>query len=194
MSSLNYAHTTISATLSSCKLIETFETETYLLDRVTEGLDNLLVLELEIRDVLEVLRERLARDRQLTAIDQVRVLEEVLEQSGNTTRLVQVLHNELSRWPADIIRLASRLGSPLMIVHMELWSDALNTYFKSHKYGVLSATRWKSSIVSSTSAARAIARKWRTELVDPPRALTIAIAFRKDWRVRISLTMESKLY
>lgn len=39
---------------------------------------------------------------------------------------------------------------------------AWNTYIKSARKGVLSATAWKSSMVNSISAARAIARRCRT--------------------------------
>ena len=37
-----------------------------------------------------------------------------------------------------------------------------STHRRSHRYGVRSATFWKSSISSCTSAARAMARRWST--------------------------------
>ena len=45
---------------------------------------------------------------------------------------------------------------------MELYTILPVSYIKSAKKGVLSAIIWKSSIVSSISAARAIANKWST--------------------------------
>ena len=57
---------------------------------------------------------------------------------------------------------------------------------RSQRYGVRSRTSWKSSIVSGMSAARAIARKCSTELVDPPSAFTIVIALMNDARERMS--------
>ena len=46
-------------------------------------------------------------------------------------------------------------------------------------------TRLKSSSSSSTRASLAMASRWRTALVDPPRALTTAMAFSKAALVRI---------
>ena len=51
----------------------------------------------------------------------------------------------------------------------------------------MSATFWKSSMVMSTSAERAIARMWSTALVEPPMTLTTVIAFKNELRVRMSL-------
>jgi hypothetical protein len=82
---------------------------------------------------------------------------------------------------------------------------------RSARYGVLSATDWKSSMLSSTSAALAIAKRWRTfissksinhvkarvralltALVDPPKMLTMAMALRKELRVKISLEHDTQ--
>ena len=43
--------------------------------------------------------------------------------------------------------------------------------------GTRAATRLKSSSSSSTSASWAMASRWRTALVEPPRAMTTAMAF-----------------
>ena len=53
--------------------------------------------------------------------------------------------------------------------------------------GVRSLTVSKSSIVSGTPASRAIARRCRTALVEPPVAATQAMAFSNALRVRMSL-------
>mmetsp|Transcript_22983 Transcript_22983/g.45235 ORF Transcript_22983/g.45235 Transcript_22983/m.45235 type:complete len:249 (-) Transcript_22983:422-1168(-) len=58
--------------------------------------------------------------------------------------------------------------------------------FKSASRGVLSLIRVKSSSWRSTSMARAMAIKWRTALVEPPRATTHVIAFSKAFLVIIS--------
>lgn len=83
------------------------------------------------------------------------------------------------------------------------WNKEGQAHLRSQMYGVRSRTAWKSSMVSSTSAARAMASKCRTycvvsrhidrlafgltAFVEPPMMLTIVMAFRKDWRVRMSL-------
>ena len=43
--------------------------------------------------------------------------------------------------------------------------------------GTRAATLLKSSRASSTRASLAMARRWRTALVEPPRAITTAMAF-----------------
>ena len=57
------------------------------LDRVRERAHDVLprrrLPKCELRRVRDVLRQRVARDRQLRAVDQVRVREEVLEQRGD---------------------------------------------------------------------------------------------------------------
>jgi len=74
---------------------------------------------------------------------------------------------------------------------------------KSARYGVRLEMGWKSSMLRGTSAARAIANRWRTcfqvspnlrlvkdiltAFVDPPNTLTKVMAFSKDFFVRISL-------
>ena len=65
--------------------------------------------------------------------------------------------------------------------------------FKSHSTGTFCRTRSKSSIVHSTSAAEAIARKCSTALVEPPVAITSAIAFSIDLRVMMSRGFRSRL-
>ena len=54
---------------------------------------------------------------------------------------------------------------------------------RSARYGTRSLVRWKSSIVSGTSTARAIAMRCSTALVEPPTAITTAIAFSNASRV-----------
>ena len=53
--------------------------------------------------------------------------------------------------------------------------------------------RSKSSIVHSTPAACAIARKCSTALVEPPVAMITATAFSIDWRVTMSRGLRSFL-
>ena len=45
----------------------------------------------------------------------------------------------------------------------------------------------KSSMASGTPASRASASRCSTELVEPPEAMTLIMAFSKAWRVRMSL-------
>ena len=75
---------------------------THLLDGVIELSHDGLVGEVELRDIFIVLRERLARDRHLRAINEVGVLQKILDQCGNTANLVKVLHNVLAGWP-DVV-------------------------------------------------------------------------------------------
>src|SRR3989344_4759250 len=58
--------------------------------------------------------------------------------------------------------------------------------FISTRRGVLSEIRLKSSIVSSTSAARAIAMRCSTALVEPPSAITTVMAFSNAFFVMMS--------
>ena len=51
--------------------------------------------------------------------------------------------------------------------------------FMSARCGTRRPMREKSSKHSSTLASFAIARRWRTALVEPPSAITVAIAFSK---------------
>jgi hypothetical protein len=64
-------------------------------DRVRERAHDVLRLlpKRQSRRVRDVLRQRAARDRQLRAVDQVRVREEVLEQRGDAPHAMQVLHH-----------------------------------------------------------------------------------------------------
>ncbi len=48
---------------------------------------------------------------------------------------------------------------------------------RSPRCGTRSAMRLKSDSCRSTSASRAMARRWRTALVDPPNAMTTEMAF-----------------
>ena len=70
--------------------------ETHRLDRVLQPLHNALIRKVELGHVLVVLRERLARDGELRAVDEVRVLQEVLHERGDAARLVEVLHDVLA--------------------------------------------------------------------------------------------------
>ena len=67
------------------------------------------------------------------------------------------------------------------------WPDG----FRSHSTGTLRRIRSKSSIVHSTSAACAIARKCSTALVEPPVAMISATAFSIDLRVTMSRGLRS---
>src|SRR6266542_2360191 len=62
---------------------------------------------------------------------------------------------------------------------------------RSHSTGTLLRTRSKSSIVHSTPAACAMARKCSTALVEPPIAMTTAIAFSIASRVTMSRGLRS---
>jgi hypothetical protein len=56
---------------------------------------------------------------------------------------------------------------------------------------VRSLTAWKSSRSRGTSAVRAIASRWRTAFVEPPRAVMATIAFLKLVGVRMSRGLRS---
>ena len=58
--------------------------------------------------------------------------------------------------------------------------------FRSARTGTCLPIRVKSSIESRTSAEWAIARRWRTAFVEPPSAITTAIAFSNALRVMMS--------
>ena len=57
--------------------------------------------------------------------------------------------------------------------------------FMSATWGTRRPTLLKSSSSSSTRASLAMASRWSTALVDPPRAFTTAMAFSNASRVRI---------
>ena len=63
--------------------------------------------------------------------------------------------------------------------------------FKSARYGVDAIIFWKSSILKSTFAAFAIAKKCSTELVEPPKTAINLIAFSIELLVTISLGFKS---
>ena len=56
---------------------------------------------------------------------------------------------------------------------------------RSQSTGTRARIASKSSNTSGTPAARAMARRWSTALVDPPSAMTTAIPFSNAFRVRI---------
>ena len=58
--------------------------------------------------------------------------------------------------------------------------------------GTRSLAAWKSSIPSGTPAARAIAMRCNTALVEPPRAITTTMAFSKASRVMIRRGLRSR--
>jgi hypothetical protein len=62
---------------------------------------------------------------------------------------------------------------------------------RSARKGTRSLTRWKSSIPSGTSTAFAMAMRCSTALVEPPRAITITMAFSKASRVMMSRGLRS---
>ena len=55
--------------------------------------------------------------------------------------------------------------------------------FRSHNTGTRERIASKSSSVRRTPAARAMASRWSTALVEPPIAIVTAIAFSNAWRV-----------
>src|SRR5271156_1779487 len=64
--------------------------------------------------------------------------------------------------------------------------------------GILLLTRWKSSSVRPTSAVAAMARKCRTALVEPPRAISMTMAFSNErlvmrWRGVISFSRQTRM-
>ena len=65
-------------------------------DRVRQGPDDILSGEVELGDISEVLSNGLPSDRQLRAINDIGVVEEVLRQGRDASNLVQVLHHILS--------------------------------------------------------------------------------------------------
>ena len=69
------------------------------------------------------------------------------------------------------------------------WPDGL----RLHSTGVFWRTRSKSSIVHSTPAACAIARKCSTALVEPPMTMITATAFSMDFRATRSRGLMSFL-
>lgn len=58
--------------------------------------------------------------------------------------------------------------------------------FRSASTGVFSPIRVKSSMFRSMLAAWAMARRWSTAFVEPPRAVITVMAFSKDFFVRMS--------
>mmetsp|Transcript_102761 Transcript_102761/g.219764 ORF Transcript_102761/g.219764 Transcript_102761/m.219764 type:complete len:218 (+) Transcript_102761:469-1122(+) len=58
--------------------------------------------------------------------------------------------------------------------------------FRSAIKAVFAPMRWKSSMSRLMPAVAAIARRWSTAFVEPPRALTTTMAFSKDSFLRIS--------
>lgn len=63
--------------------------------------------------------------------------------------------------------------------------------FRSAMRGVRSLMDWKSSRVSSTFTDLAMAKKWSTAFVEPPKAMTIVRAFVKAALVMMSLGLMS---
>ena len=74
-----------------------------------------------------------------------------------------------------------------------MWSTSFITWLPngltSARCGTRAPTREKSSRVSSTSASFAIASRCRTALVEPPKAMTTAMAFSNASLVRMSLAV-----
>ena len=64
--------------------------------------------------------------------------------------------------------------------------------FKSHSTGTRARTVSKSSSASGTWAARAIANRCSTALVEPPSAITTAMAFSNACRVRMARGRRSR--
>mmetsp|Transcript_721 Transcript_721/g.2356 ORF Transcript_721/g.2356 Transcript_721/m.2356 type:complete len:267 (-) Transcript_721:643-1443(-) len=62
---------------------------------------------------------------------------------------------------------------------------------RSAMNGMRSEHAWKSSRVRVMPAARAIAMRWSTALVEPPRAMTVTIAFSNAVRVMMSRGLRS---
>lgn len=72
-----------------------------LLDRVAQRPNYLLAREFELWHVLVILREGLTRDRELRAVDQVRILQQVLDQRRDASDFVQVFHHVITRRPTN---------------------------------------------------------------------------------------------
>ena len=66
-------------------------------------------------------------------------------------------------------------GTPPIRSRSTMWKRPWG--FVSARWGTRAAIRLKSSSSSSTRASLAIASRWRTALVEPPSAITTAIAF-----------------
>jgi hypothetical protein len=77
----------------------------------------------------------------------------------------------------------STTGTPPMRSRSTMWY--LPNGFRSPMCGVRRLIRSKSSSSSSTPASWAMASRWSTALVDPPRAMTVVMAFSKAGRVMI---------
>ena len=75
-------------------------------------------------------------------------------------------------------------GTPPTRSRSVMWN--LPPGFISAMWGTLAAIRLKSSRSKSTPASLAMASRWSTALVDPPRALATAIAFSKAFLVMMS--------
>mmetsp|Transcript_81464 Transcript_81464/g.213877 ORF Transcript_81464/g.213877 Transcript_81464/m.213877 type:complete len:291 (+) Transcript_81464:459-1331(+) len=70
-----------------------------------------------------------------------------------------------------------------------LWTSSMRYLplgLRSAMSGVFALMRWKSSMLRSMSAVVAMARRWSTAFVEPPRAFTTTMAFSKDFFVRMS--------
>ena len=74
-------------------------------------------------------------------------------------------------------------GTPPMRSMSAMWY--LPWGFVSAMWGTAGGTLLKSSSASSTRASLAMASRWSTALVEPPRAITTAMAFSKASLVMI---------
>ena len=139
----------------------------------------------ELRRVRDVLRERAARDGQLRAVDDARgVREEVLEQRGDPARAVQVRHVvPAGRLEVREVRRAVRHG-------LEVVDRELDVCRAGHGEEV-QHLRWGRGGAGQRCGGRWGVGNVRTAFVEPPRTFTIAMAFRNEFRVRMSLCWSS---
>ena len=80
----------------SRKIERVREFKNYLLDGGLDPLDDVLCVEVELRNIFIVLGKGLSGDGELSSINQVGVLEQVLDQGGDTASFVEILHDILS--------------------------------------------------------------------------------------------------
>ena len=95
------------------------------LDGVLEPAHDVLRLERELGHVREVLGERAPRDRQLAAVEQRRVVEEVLEQRRQPADAVDVFHVVFPGGPGR------RGGERGGVRVFRAWAESVCTYLRS---------------------------------------------------------------
>jgi hypothetical protein len=134
----------------------------------------------EVRRVRDVLCERAPSHCQLRTIDDVRVREEVLEQCGDSTYAMQIRHVvPPGRLEIGEVRRAVCHG-------LEVVDREVDIRRAGHGWEVQDL-RHGGQAESAVSVYACAGGGVRTAFVEPPRMLTIAMAFRNEFRVRMSL-------